>query len=98
MSFVWNVTIRKTPQGYEYDPQQLEDVEIGDQVVWANDDDIPHWPALLTTTGIVDDYFMPFQIAPHTPSGAFVPGVAGTLTFVDSLDPEGPQGTIAVGS
>jgi plastocyanin len=98
MPFVWNVTIRKTPQGYEYDPQQLEDVEVGDQVVWANDDDVAHWPGLVTSTGIVDTYFMANQIAPHSTSGAFVPGVAGTSTYVDSLDPQGPQGTIVVGS
>ena len=97
MPFVWNVNIRKTPQGYEYDPQQLDDVEIGDQVVWANDDDRPHWPGLVTPGGVDDAYFMAYQIAPHNTSGAFVPGANGTLTYVDSLDPQGPTGTIVVG-
>src|SRR6476659_939703 len=98
MSFVWNVTIRQaaTSGGYAYDPPALTGVEIGDQIVWANDDSVAHWPGLVTETGINDTYFMANQIAPHEPSGAFVPGVSGTVTYVDSLDPQGPTGTIAV--
>ena len=36
------------------------------------------------------------QIAPSSPSDTFVPGVGGTVKYVDSLDPSGPTGTIAV--
>ena len=100
MPFVWNVTIRKkTAGGYEYDPPELAGVEIGDQIVWANDDDQPHWPGRVIPGGVDKTYFMAYQIAPHSPSDAFVPGANGTLTYVDSLDsdPNAPKGSIVVG-
>jgi len=94
MPFVWRISINKTPGGigYTYDPNPLNNVATGDQIIWTNNDDKPHWP------GVKDNptYFMQTQIAPNSPSSTFVPGVNGTVVYVDSLDPNGPAGTINV--
>jgi plastocyanin len=94
MPFVWQININKTPggTGYTYEPSTLNNVAIGDQIIWTNNDDKPHWPGV---TGN-DKYFMQTQIAPNSPSSTFVPGVNGTIVYVDSRDPLGPKGTINV--
>jgi plastocyanin len=95
MPFTWQININKNTGGtpaYRYDPPQLNNVAIGDQIMWTNNDDKPHWPALADN----QTYFMPNQIAPHSPSDCFVPGVNGLLTYVDSLDAAGPTGVIVV--
>lgn len=99
MPFVWQITINKTAGGYAYEPAQLTQVAIGDQIIWTNRDDRPHWPGLKMAGGVQKTYFMPNQIAPNSPSDTFVPGVNGTVTYVDSLDLDSnaPTGTIAVG-
>lgn len=99
MPFTWQISIYKTPEGgYMYEPAALEQVQVGDQIIWSNKDDEAHWPGLKDGSSINQTYFMPNQIAPHSPSDTFVPGVPGTVTYVDSLDPNGPTGTIAVGA
>lgn len=97
MPFTWQITISKSPGGgYAYDPNPLPQVQRGDQIIWTNNDDQPHWPGLLTNGEIDATYFMANQIAAHSTSGTFVPRTAGNLTYVDSLDPTGPTGTIEV--
>lgn len=98
MPFTWQININKTATGYTYDPNPLPQVATGDQVIWTNNDDQAHWPGLVSSSGVDQTYFMAFQIAPHSPSTTFVPGVDGTLVYVDSLDPAGPQGSIQVGT
>ena len=101
MAFTWQISIYKTPNGgYMYEPAELKQVRVGDQIIWSNKDDQPHWPARFGQTNdgettIDNAYFMANQIAPHSPSDTFVPTV-GTLTYVDSLDLSGPKGTIEV--
>ena len=98
MPFTWQISIYKTPEGgVMYEPAALDQVKVGDQIVWSNKDDDPHWPGLKKDDGSINPtYFMPNQIAPYSPSDTFIPGVAGTVTYVDSLEPTGPTGTIAV--
>lgn len=97
MPFTWRISINKTGSGYTYDPNPLTQVQTGDQIIWTNNDDKPHWPALAGDPGN-KTYFMPDQIPPNSPSTTFVPGVNGTVQYVDYLDPNGPKGTIVVGS
>src|SRR5688572_27703836 len=97
MPFTWQININKSPgktPGYAYDPNPLSQVTTGDQIIWSNKDDKPHWPGITGNKY----YFMANQIAPNSPSTAFVPGVPGVLTYIDSLDPSGSAGTIVVGS
>jgi plastocyanin len=96
MPFTWQININKTggQPAFKYDPNPLAQVSIGDQIIWTNNDDKPHWPGIKGN----NKYFMANQIAPHSPSTTFVPGVNGTVTYVDSLDPTGPTGSIVVGS
>ena len=98
--FTWKISIYKSGGGYMYDPADLKQVRVGDQIIWSNKDDRPHWPGRVIQTAdgettIDNTYFMAHQIAPHSPSDPFVP-TAGNLTYVDSLDPNGPTGTIEV--
>ena len=96
MPFTWRITINKSGNGYTYDPNPLTQIEAGDEVIWTNNDDKPHWPGLSSNGTINQTYFMPYQIAPHAPSTTFVPSAAGTLQYIDSLDPTGPSGSIEV--
>jgi plastocyanin len=96
MPFTWQININKFPGGagaYAWDPNPLSQVATGDQIIWTNNDDKPHWPGITGNP----TYFMANQIAPNSPSATFVPGVDGTITYADSLDPGGPTGTIVVG-
>lgn len=101
MPFSWLITINKTKRGYAYTPASLGSVAIADEIVFTNNDDRPHWPGLLDTTGKAPSpttYFMKYQIAPHSSSTTWIPGVNGTVTYADSLDetPSRPTGTIVV--
>jgi len=99
MPFTWQIKIDKNSPGtaYKYAPTPLTNVAIGDVIIWTNNDSNPHWPALKNGDGTLNTtYFMANQIAPNSPSANFVPGVTGTFTYVDSLNPTGPTGTIIV--
>ena len=101
MPFTFQIQINKTAGGYAYEPAELSQIGVGDQIIWVNNDDRPHWPGLLSGGSVNQTYFLPNQIAPDSPSDTFVPGDTTTpkpykLTYVDSLDPSGPQGTIEV--
>ena len=103
MPFTWQININKNANGtgYNYSPESLTNVAIGDVIIWTNNDSIPHWPALKNGSAPLNKtYFMANQIAPNSPSANFVPGVTGTFTYVDSLDydPDSapPTGTIVV--
>lgn len=98
MAFTWQISIYESGGAYIYDPPTLTNVQVGDQIIWSNKDDKAHWPGLKTNGSVDQTYFMPNQIAAHSPSSTFVPGVAGNVTYVDSLDPSGPTGTIEVSS
>ncbi len=98
MAFTWQISIYESGGAYIYDPPTLANVQVGDLIIWSNKDDKAHWPGLKTNGNVDPTYFMPYQIAPHSPSTTFVPGVAGNVTYVDSLDPSGPTGTIEVSS
>jgi plastocyanin len=93
MPFTWQITINKTTgSGFAYEPSTLTGVAVNDQIIWTNNDDKPHWPGI---TGN-DTYFMPNQIQPDNSSDTFLPGVTGTISYVDSLHPAAPGGKIVV--
>jgi plastocyanin len=96
MPFTWQISINKTAgtPSFKYDPNPLASVAIGDQIIWTNNDDKPHWPGIAGNK----TYFMANQIAPHSPSATFIPGVNGTIAYSDSLDSTGPKGSIVVGT
>jgi len=109
MPFTWQININKTsargpigsvPVGQPrvgFDPNPLNDVEIGDQIIWTNNDDAQHWPALKTSDGTIDNqFFMDNPIAPNSPSDTFVPGANGTLNYVCFLHQD-ETGAIIVG-
>jgi plastocyanin len=103
MPFTWQININKSASGagYVYAPSSLTGVAIADEVCFTNNDDNPHWPALVSTSAVAGNpatYFMANQIAPHSSSTSWVPGVNGTVTYADSLDKSAtkPTGTIVV--
>jgi hypothetical protein len=103
MPFTWQININKSPggSGYVYAPGILTGVAIADEVHFTNNDDKPHFPGLVDTTAIAGSpttYFMANQIAPHSSSTAWVPGVNGTVSYADSLDTSStrPVGSIVV--
>ena len=94
MPFTWRINIRKNPAppprvvfAFEETPQ----VQVGDLVLWSNDDTEAHWPAVTGNP----TYFMDFQIAPKATSSSFAPAAAGTIAYVCSLHPD-ETGTIVV--
>jgi plastocyanin len=91
MPFTWQITIKKNGAGFTYDPPQLN-AAVGDQIFWTNEDDNEHWPGIAGNP----TYFMADPIAPDSPSSTFVPGVTGTVTYIDSLHATAPGGTIVV--
>jgi len=98
MPFTWRINIDKTPAGYAYNRNPLNQVAVGDEIIWTNNDDRPHWPALLADNVVNQTYFMPYQIPPGTSSTTFVANDTGTFTYVDALDQTRPrlQGSIIV--
>ena len=92
MPFTWQININKNPLGppvATFNPNPLSGVEIGDQIIWTNNDDIQHWPALNTGGGNLDpQYFMANPIAPNSPSDTFLPAENGTLNYVCSIHPD----------
>jgi plastocyanin len=94
MPFSWTININSHPVRFE--PNPLQSVGTGDQVVWANNDNLAHWPGLLNDDGTTDKtFFMHNQIAANSTSPAFSPGVAATLNYVCSLHPD-EKGSIQV--
>ena len=97
MPFTWRVNIRRNPKQpgpaiFEFD-QQPTDIQIGDQIIWSNDDTVPHFPTPVDQTFV----FMANQIAGKSTSSAFAPNANGTIKYVCSLH-NGESGTIVVGS
>lgn len=99
MPFNWTINInRKSPQPplVEFDPNPLQQAAAGDQIFWANNDTVAHWPGLQNPDGSINKtYFIPNQIAPDSTSDAFSPGADGTLNYVCSIHPD-EKGTIEV--
>lgn len=100
MPFTWTININKGPggKGAVFNPNPLTQVAPGDQIIWANNDTVPHWPGLVNENESIDKtFFMPNQIAPNSTSPIFSPGVAATLNYADSLNPT-EKGSIQVSS
>jgi plastocyanin len=96
MPFTWTININKGPTGVVFSPNPLTKVATGDQIIWANNDTIPHWPGLVNEDGSIDKaFFMPNQIAANSTSPAFSPGVAAPLNYACSLHPT-ERGSIQV--
>jgi plastocyanin len=99
MPFSWIININRNPgiaPRVKFDPNPLQNVGTGDQIVWANNDSAAHWPGLVNDDGTIDKtFFMPNQIAPNSTSQAFSPGVAATLNYVCSIHPD-EKGSITV--
>ena len=103
MPFSWIININLNPAEpprVVFDPNPLgsseQQVEPGDQIVWANNDTEAHWPGLQNPNGTINkSYFMPNQIAPSSTSQAFSPASSGTLSYVCSLHPN-ETGTITI--
>jgi len=97
MPFTWTISINKGPgHGVVFSPNPLPNVAPGDQIIWANNDTIPHWPGLVNEDGTIDKtFFMPNPIAKDSTSPTFSPGVATTLNYACSLH-AGENGSIQV--
>ena len=86
MPFTWTININKGPAGTIFSPNPLTNVAPGDQIIWANNDAVPHWPGLVNEDGSIDKtFFMPNQIAAGSTSPTFSPGVAAPLPYACSL-------------
>ncbi len=94
--FTWQIVIKKsaTAPGFAYDPNPLTKVEVGDEIIWVNDDDKPHWPGAPGKPAA----YMANQIAANSSSTTYVPTAAATLKYADSLTPADHGGTIQVTS
>ena len=95
MPFTWRIDIVKNPSPppprvvFEFaEPPQ---VQVGDLVLWSNQDTEAHWPAVTGNP----TFFMDFQIAPQATSSSFAPAAAGTIAYFCSLHPD-ETGTIVV--
>ena len=93
MPFTWQININKTTgSGFTYEPSTLTGVAVNDQIIWTNNDDKAHWPGITGNK----TYFMANQIAPDSSSDTFIPGVTGTVAYIDSLHSTAPGGKIVV--
>jgi plastocyanin len=95
MPFTWRINIKPnpTPGGpaiFEFD--QPPQIQVGDQIVWSNDDTLAHFPTPVDQTYA----FMANQIAANSTSPAFAPSQQGTIRYHCSLHPS-ETGTIVVG-
>jgi len=95
MPFTWRINITRSPKRrgpaiFEF--EQEPDIRIGDQIIWSNDDTVPHFPTPVDQPFV----FMANQIAAKSTSSAFAPNAAGTIKYVCSLH-NGESGTIEVG-
>ncbi|HKV93090.1 MAG TPA: hypothetical protein VJW20_11135 [Candidatus Angelobacter sp.] len=99
MPFNWIININTSIGGkprVKFDPNPLENVGTGDEIVWANNDTAAHWPGLQNPDGSINTtYFMPNQIAPNSTSTTFSAGGSGTLNYTCSLHPD-EKGTIQI--
>ena len=102
MPFTWQIRIEKSASsaGYLYSPTIIPDVSIGDQVIFTNNDDRPHFPGLLAgPAGPANPtYFMAYQVPGGASSNACVPSMPGTFRYADSLDTRSarPVGSVVV--
>ncbi len=99
MPFNWNINItpnQTQPGPAQFDPNPLTQAAPGDQIFWANNDGVAHWPGLLNANGTINEtYFMANQIAPNSTSYAFTPSADATLEYACSIHPN-EKGTIQV--
>jgi plastocyanin len=94
MPFQWLIEINAEstqPPRASFKPNPLPNVQMGDNIVWANNDSQPHWPGVAGNPS----FFMPNQIAPKSSSSAFAPAATGNVDYVCSLHPN-EKGTIQV--
>ncbi len=94
MPFTWRINIRQNPNPpgpaiFEFD--QSPQIQVGDQIIWSNDDTVAHFPTPVNQTYV----FMTNQIAAKSTSPGFAPGTPGTISYICSLHP-GETGTIVV--
>jgi plastocyanin len=93
MAFTWRININPNPGGpatFEFDDQPPPTVQVGDQIIWSNEDVQPHFPHP-NAVGT----FMPNQIAAHSTSPAFALSTPGTIKYHCCLHPH-ETGTIEV--
>ena len=95
MPFTWKINIKKNPKPsgpaiFEFD-LPTQDIQVGDQIIWSNNDTVPHFPTPLDPTFV----FMENQIAAQSTSPAFAPDTTGTIEYVCSLHKD-ETGTIEV--
>jgi plastocyanin len=97
MPFQWLININSNvtkPPRVNFNPNPLPKVQLGDNIVWANNDSEPHWPGVAGNPA----FFMPNQIASNSTSSAFAfstPQPAGNVDYFCSLHPD-EKGTIQV--
>src|SRR5258708_15438916 len=87
MPFQWLININPNvtkPPTANFNPNPLPKVQPGDNIVWANNDSVPHWPGVAGNPS----FFMPNQIAPNSTSSAFSPTAAGNNYFFPPLYPD----------
>lgn len=94
MPFQWVININPNapkPPRAKFNPNPLPKVLVGDNIVWANNDSVPHWPGVAGNPA----FFMPNQIAPNSSSSAFAPTAEENIDYFCSLHPD-EKGTIQV--
>ena len=96
MPFTWRINIRQNPKPpgpaiFEFD--QPPQIQVGDQIIWSNNDTLAHFPK-----PVGQSYeFMPSQIAPQSTSPSFAPGTQGTIDYYCALHPD-EKASFAVGA
>lgn len=93
----WRIAIRKQPSGPPaYDPNPLNASTL-DQIFFANEDTVAHWPCRRNADGSVNrTFFMPNQIAPNGDVSAIWSSAnPGTFEVVCCLHPN-ERATIVV--
>src|SRR5215467_10316255 len=97
MPFQWLININKNttnpPPNATFNPNPLPNVLPNDNIVWANNDSVPHWPGVAGNPA----FFMPNQIAPNSSSSAFSPTASGNINYFCSRHPN-ETGTIQLGT
>jgi plastocyanin len=95
MPFTWRINIKPNPTPpppviFQFD--QPPQIQVGDQIIWSNEDRVAHFPAPDNPASAA---FMTNQIASYSTSSAFAPGTVGTVDYHCSIHP-GETGTFVV--
>jgi plastocyanin len=101
MSFTWRISIKPLPKPTSsarasFVPVQTpQDIQVGDQIVWTNEDSEAHFPSPVLTSQDTAYSFMGDQIAGNSSSPGFAPGNTGIVQYFCANHP-GEKGSFEV--